>query len=77
MNIKVDKFKAEDLPLDTHEAAALLGYKPSTLRVSRVTGLMAGVNTPAYRKLGRKVVYDRATLTKWLDQFKHQNNTGE
>ena len=71
-----NKFDATDLPLDTHEASLLLGYKSSTLRISRVTGILGGVPAPAYRKLGRKVVYDRVTLNEWLSQFQHQLNTG-
>ena len=72
----ISKFSVEDLPLDTHEAAMLLGYKSTTLRLSRVTGILGGVAAPAYRKLGRKVVYDRATLNEWLSQFQMQSNTG-
>ena len=75
-NQSISKFSAEDLPLDTHEASLLLGYKSSTLRISRVTGILGGVAAPAYRKLGRKVVYDRATLNEWLSQFQMQSNTG-
>ena len=75
-NQPINKFSAEDLPLDTHEAALLIGYKSTTLKLSRVTGILGGVPAPAYRKLGRKVVYDRVTLNEWLSQFHHQFNTG-
>ena len=75
-NQPINKFSAEDLPLDTHEAALLIGYKSTTLKLSRVTGILGGVAAPAYRKLGRKVVYDRATLNAWLGQFEPKLNTG-
>ena len=61
--------------VDTHECSALLGFAASTIRISRVTGTLAGFSAPAYRKIGRKVVYDRIVLDQWLDQFANQPNT--
>ena len=61
--------------LDTDEASAFIGFKPSTMKLSRVTGTLAGVNTPVFRKIGRKVFYDRAVLEEWLNQFENQPNT--
>jgi len=60
---------------DTHGAAFDLGFSSSTIRVSRVTGTLAGVPAPTYRKVGRKVVYDRIVLEKWMEQFANQQNT--
>mgnify|MGYP000046388202 CR=1 FL=1 len=60
---------------DTHVAANYLGFGSSTVRVSRVTGTLAGVPAPTYRKIGRKVVYDRMVLSKWIEQFANQQNT--
>jgi len=60
---------------DTHGAAFELGFGSSTIRVSRVTGTLAGVPAPTYRKVGRKVVYDRIVLKKWMDQFANQQKT--
>jgi hypothetical protein len=60
---------------DTHGAAFRLGFGSSTMRVSRVTGTLAGVPAPTYRKIGRKVVYDRIVLDKWMEQFANQQNT--
>lgn len=48
--------------LDTKEAAAFLRLKPGTLEVYRSTG--AG---PAFRKIGRRVVYERAELEAWVE----------
>jgi predicted DNA-binding transcriptional regulator AlpA len=60
---------------NTHECADKLGFASSTIRMSRVTGLLAGVPAPTYRKIGRKVAYDHAILDQWLDQFANQPNT--
>ena len=60
---------------NTHECADELGFASSTIRMSRVTGFLAGVPAPTYRKIGRKVVYDRAILDQWLGQFVNQSNT--
>ena len=60
---------------DTHGAAFDLGFSSSTIRVSRVTGTLAGVPAPTYRKVGRKVVYDRRVLREWMEQFANQQNT--
>jgi hypothetical protein len=60
---------------NTHECAGELGFASSTIRMSRVTGILAGVPAPTYRKIGRKVVYDRVVLDEWLSQFANQANT--
>ena len=63
--------------LDTRDAAALLGVAPTTLKISRCTGTLLGVEAPAYRKLGARVVrYHADTLHAWLEQFELQTNTG-
>jgi len=61
--------------LDTHDSAHYLSLAYGTLRTSRVSGILCGVPAPAYRKIGRKVVYDRVILDQWLDQFANQPNT--
>ena len=61
--------------VDTHGCAIILGFASSTIRISRVTGTLAGVPAPTYRKIGRKVVYDRVVLEEWLNQFNNQPNT--
>ena len=60
---------------DTAEAAEFICCATVTLKISRVTGILLGVPAPAYRKLGRKVVYDRDTLQAWIDQFGTQTST--
>jgi len=59
----------------TGQAAAFIGCAPSTLKISRVTGTLLGSKAPPYRKLGRKVVYDRDALQAWLEQFGTRTNT--
>lgn len=44
------------------EAAKMLGLATSTLAKLRLNG-----NGPTYCKLGRRVVYRRADLERWLD----------
>ena len=61
--------------VDTHQCSTLLGFAASTIRISRVTGTLAGFPAPAYRKIGRKVIYDRVILEEWLNQFANQPNT--
>jgi len=61
--------------LDTHESAHHIGLASNTVRISRVSGTLCGVPAPTYRKIGRKVVYDRVVLNEWLEQFANQQNT--
>jgi hypothetical protein len=61
--------------LNSHESAKELGFASTTLRMSRVTGTLAGCPAPTYRKIGRKVVYDRVVIDEWLAQFSNQPNT--
>jgi predicted DNA-binding transcriptional regulator AlpA len=50
------------LTLTACEAAKILGLATSTLAKLRLNG-----NGPTYCKLGRRVVYRRADLERWLD----------
>lgn len=63
------------LLLDSQRAADYLTCSEQTLRVSRHTGRLFGVDAPPYRKMGRAVRYDRARLDEWLAQFEEQTNT--
>lgn len=46
--------------LDTHAAAAMLGYSAATLQNYRTLGI-----GPAYRKVGRRIVYGADALDAW------------
>ena len=63
--------------LTTKEAAQYLGFQATTLRNARYTGRLAGVEAPAYRKMGTVARYDRAVLDDWLDQFEEQTSTSK
>ncbi len=57
--------------LRTTDAAAYCGSTKSTFEKYRLTG-----EGPAYSKIGRVVVYDKADLEIWLNSKKH-NSTSE
>lgn len=63
--------------LSNEEAAIYIGFKPSTLRLSRHTGTLAGVDTPEYLKIGKVVRYDVQDLDQWLSQFRKYKNTAD
>lgn len=56
--------------LSSSDAAKLLRYSTTTLRNSRYTGILAGVEAPAHLKLGKTVRYEKEVLQAWLSQFK-------
>ena len=57
--------------LDTKQAADYLGLSVSTLEKLRVTG-----RGPRYAKAGRRVIYDRRDLDRWMAARK-RGFTGE
>ena len=57
------------------QAAKFLCCAEYTLRLSRTTGVLFSKKAPAYRKLGRKVIYDIQTLVDWLKQFELVQST--
>jgi hypothetical protein len=57
---------------DTVITAAYLGFQPPTMRNSRVTGRLAGVEAPAHVKMGTVVRYRGKTAKKWRAQFVEQ-----
>ena len=57
--------------LTTPQAAALMGLRPNTLEIWRVSG-----KGPAYRKLaGRAVRYVEAEVVDWLAACRHRNTS--
>ena len=67
----------ESTRLSTTEAANYLGFSVNTLRCARVSGMLASVAAPKYRKIGRRVFYEVSTLDQWLKQFGEQANTAQ
>ncbi len=57
--------------LDTKQAAAYVGLSVKTLEKLRVTG-----RGPRYAKAGRRVIYDRRDLDRWVAERK-RGFTGE
>ena len=61
--------------LSSNSAANYLGYSTATLRNARHTGILAGVEAPTYKKMGKSVRYDKDVLDVWLAQFNDLANT--
>ena len=61
----------------TVEAADFIGCASNTLRMSRVSGVLLGVQAPPFRKFGRKVIYDHSELEGWLGQFETHTSTAQ
>ena len=57
------------------QAANEISIAESTLRKSRVTGILCGRPAPQYTKLGRRVIYDSEDLYYWLAQLPKGNCT--
>ena len=62
--------------IDDKEAAPILGVQPNTLKNSRHTGRLAGVEAPPYLKMGRTVRYEVDALLAWRSQFEIRTSTG-
>ncbi len=56
--------------LGTKDAAKLLGLAPQTLAIMRVEG-----GGPQYVKLGRRVLYDLADLSVWIEGNKRASTS--
>lgn len=67
--------KAPIRTLRSTEAAHYLGVAESTLRKSRVTGLLCCRSAPNYSKMGRTVIYSVAVLDTWLAELPTGNST--
>ena len=64
-----------DKLLSTAEAAAILGFKPQTLRVMRCHG-----NGPQFVRLGKlhsRAMYRREDLQKWIEARIYRNTSEE
>jgi hypothetical protein len=70
-DIKPSRSPAYPEYLNTTEAADLLRVAVSTLAKMRCIGL----GGPAYIKVGRKVLYERAELASWLDARRHRSTS--
>ncbi|OPX56520.1 Helix-turn-helix domain-containing protein [Oceanospirillum multiglobuliferum] len=59
------------------QAAEILGFSEYTIRLSRATGTLAGVEAPPFIKMGRNVRYKKSDLDNWLAQFQTFTNTAQ
>lgn len=62
---------------DTIAAGGFLGFKPATLRNARHSGKLAGVEPPAFMKMGAAVRYRGKTLREWREQFVEKTRTSK
>jgi predicted DNA-binding transcriptional regulator AlpA len=52
------------------EAAEYLGLKETSLRNSRVNGVLCGWTAPQHIKLGnKKILYRKEVLDEWIDEI--------
>lgn len=63
--------------LTSAQTAEFLGFSEYTVRLSRTTGKLAGVQAPAFIKMGRNVRYKKADLSEWLGQFETFTSTAQ
>ncbi|MFC6670502.1 hypothetical protein [Marinobacterium aestuariivivens] len=63
--------------LKSQAAANYLLVAESTLRKSRVTGILCGRAAPAYIKMGRTVLYTRTDLDAWVAELPKGNCTAQ
>lgn len=69
---------SEQVVLSTTPAAKYLGSTTGTLRVSRATGMLWGQPCPKFIKAGnRKILYRKAALDDFLNQFQEISNTSQ
>ncbi|MAC45541.1 MAG: hypothetical protein CMI12_01630 [Oceanospirillum sp.] len=66
-----------EILLTSQQAATHLQYSEYTIRLSRSTGTLAGVQAPPFLKLGRSVRYKKSDLDNWLAQFTTFTNTAQ
>lgn len=55
--------------LTSKQAAAYLSISENSLRYSRITGLLSGLPTPRFKKIGAKVIYLKSDLDEWIDSL--------
>ncbi len=75
MHDQVPNAIEDDGLYDSADSGAFLGFAPTTMRNSRSTGKLAGVEAPAFIKMGSAVRYKGSTLKIWRNQFSEQSRT--
>ncbi len=67
----------DDSLYDTATSGAFLGFQPTTMRNARNKGTLAGVEPPAFIKMGSKVLYRGKILKDWRAQFVEKTRTNQ
>jgi hypothetical protein len=76
LNTATDPFNLFDEELYNEKQASLfLDFQPTTLRNSRCSGKLAGVDAPPFYKIGKSVKYLGRTLKGWRAQFKERSKS--
>lgn len=65
----------ENKTFDSKQAARYLCVSEISIRNSRITGLLGGIKSPSFRKIGRKVIYLKTDLDCWLEALPEFENT--
>jgi len=76
-NILATSKQAAETLLTSQQTAVHLEYSEYTIRLSRTTGILAGVQAPPFLKLGRSVRYKKSDLDNWLAQFDTFTSTAQ
>lgn len=61
--------------LNEKQVQVEFGIPHNSLRTSRATGMLWGIQAPSYLKTHHKVLYKRETIEAWFKQFEEVNNT--
>ena len=80
MQKRIHKHREADavcVALTNDQAASYIGASEHSLKRSRRTGLLWGIQAPEFKKAARKVIYMRATLDKWVDELPTYQNTAQ
>lgn len=68
-------FTGDAAAYNTANAAIYIGASEGSLRISRSTGKLNGMDPPPHRKAGRLAIYLKKDLDAWLEKIpEYQSN---
>ena len=80
MDSKNNRMKKEELfnrYLSTSDVARILNTNPTSIKMSRSSGMLFGRPAPEHRKIGlRKIVYEVDTIVAWVESAPLQRVVG-
>lgn len=53
--------------LNSKQVAERLGFTDQALRASRLSGVLCGVDTPIFFKIGTRVKYKESDIQAWIE----------